>query len=238
MKHIIVGSNGEVGKCVLDFFKKYEPIGIDINSTKERQKCDYLHICIPYSDKFVDICKEYINLFNPKYIIVYSSVLPGTTRQLGDNAVHSPIEGRHPHLLISFKTFTRFVSGKKSVEISKIFSDNNLNVITYSKPEITELAKLLSTTRYGINLMFAQESQEICNELGLDFNEVVLKYQNDYNKSYACLREERFIQPLLTSPNGKIGGHCVVQNAKLLIKKYNKELILLLSKFNERGKRQ
>ena len=240
INHVVIGS-GEVGMAIQRLIARTENvIGTDVYTdlTMVKQKLSgplkYLHIAIPYSDEFVSTCLKIKDLFKPEYIIVYSSVLPGTTEQLGDNAVHSPVEGRHPNLLESIATFPRLIAGKECKAIEKMFWDLEIKFSkTYADCKITELGKILSTTRYGINLIFAQDQQELCNKYGLDYDAVVVDYINSYNIGYRDIGQSRFCQQILTAPGDKIGGHCVIPNAKLLTKISDSKLIEQLSKYNK-----
>lgn len=234
MTHVIIGSNGQIGSCISQFLSEKgetDVVKVDMGMAFETKPCELMHVCIPYSPQFVFIIKQYQKVFTPKQIIVYSTVLPGTTELIGDDAVHSPIEGRHPDLLSGFKSFTRFVSGKSSEIVGRFFKKMGLAVKTFEDTKITELGKLLSTTRYGVNIVFAKAQSDLCNQLGLDFNDVVLAYQKMYNDGYTELNETRFVQPLLTPPD-KIGGHCVVPNAKLLTQISDDKFISSVATFN------
>jgi UDP-N-acetyl-D-mannosaminuronate dehydrogenase len=195
---------------------------------------DMMHVCIPFfgAERFCEDVSYYMKVYPSRHIIIYSTVLPGTCEKLGENVVHSPVEGRHPNLIDGFKTFTRLVGGKCAKEVGDFYKKNGLNVETFEDAKVTELGKILSTTRYGLNILFAAEEEALCKRFGLKFEEVVLGYQKMYNEGYKKLGEERFVQQTLTPPVGKIGGHCVVPNAKLLEEISESELIKLLAKFN------
>ena len=232
MKHLVVGYLGEVGQCIYKFLAGEDIRGIDINIYETiKEKCSYMHVCIPYSETFVCHIKKYIRIYKPKYVIVYSTVLPGTCRALGKNVVHSPIEGQHPDLLGCFKTFTRLIAGNKSKKVAIFFDKKGLSVETFNKPEVTELGKLLSTTRYGINIVFAKHQEELCNKYKVPYQNAVLDYQYMYNKGYALRGKTRYIQPMLVPPGNIIGGHCVSPNAKLLEKISNSNLIKELANY-------
>jgi len=109
---LIVGY-GEIGRGIFEVLNDaYEGFVFkrDIEEPKEEiPKIDYLHICIPYSEKFVDIVKEYERKYDPKYTIIHSTVAPGTTRQLGHHAMHSPVRGKHPDLAGGVRTFIKSI---------------------------------------------------------------------------------------------------------------------------------
>jgi UDP-N-acetyl-D-mannosaminuronate dehydrogenase len=235
MKHVVIGANGQIGTCVSQFLTQSgetEIINVDINTPiPEEEFVNLMHICIPYSENFHTEVDKYIIEFQPDRVIIYSTVLPGTTEAVGPFAVHSPVEGRHPNLIGGFLTFTRFVAGPCAEEVAKFFSDRGLNTKTFPDAKVTELGKMLSTTRYGVNLAFAKAENDLCKKFGLSFDDVVLAYQRMYNEGYLKLDEQRFVQPLLTAPD-KIGGHCVVPNAKLLTKISDDPMIKRVADFN------
>jgi UDP-N-acetyl-D-mannosaminuronate dehydrogenase len=236
MRHTIIGAKGQIGSCVTRFFKSHdeEVFEVDLDTPPyEPQKTHMLHVCIRYTDTFVETVKKYQAIFNPIYTVVYSTVAPGTTEQLGIDAVHSPVEGRHPDLYGGFTTFDRFVSGPKAKSVGIMFSLLGLNVRTFPDTKITELGKILSTTRYGVNIMFAKVQDELCNQFGVNYTDVVTAYQNMYNKGYEKLGEKRFVQPTLTVPGPQIGGHCVVPNAQILEKFTDDEFVKKLAHFND-----
>jgi UDP-N-acetyl-D-mannosaminuronate dehydrogenase len=236
MRHTIIGAKGQIGSCVTRFFKSHdeEIFEVDLDTpTYEPQKTHVLHICIRYTDTFVETVKQYQNIFNPIYTIVYSTVAPGTTEQLGIDAVHSPVEGRHPDLYGGFTTFDRFVSGPKARSVAAMFTVLGLNVKTFKDSKTTELGKILSTTRYGVNIMFAKVQDDLCNQLGVNYDDVVTAYQKMYNSGYEKLGEKRFVQPILSPPNGVCGGHCVVPNAQILEKLTDDEFVKRLAHFND-----
>jgi UDP-N-acetyl-D-mannosaminuronate dehydrogenase len=231
MKHCVIGYKGEVGSAVYEFLKERgeKAVGVEVGD-RIPDYSEYIHICIPYSKKFVDIVKKYAKNIDHKYIVIYSSVPVGTTERIGKEAVHSPVEGRHPELYKSFCTFKRFIGGNKSEEIAKFFIDKGLQVEWFKTPQTTELGKLLSTTRYGLNLMFADMEADICRKLKVNFHDAIILYQSMYNNGYLSMGESRFVQQMLTPPGGKIGGHCVVPNAKLLFKDTKNPIIGRIAK--------
>jgi UDP-N-acetyl-D-mannosaminuronate dehydrogenase len=218
--HVVLGHLGEVGSTVYAFLKEVDPdvLGYDKKDGKKIPpwKTGLLHVCIPYSKDFVETVKVAAATLKAENVVIYSTVLPGTTELIGENAVHSPIEGRHPNLKESFKTFVRLVAGKQSEKVGQYFRNRDLKVEVLPDAKITELGKILSTTRYGVMLAFADTEQKLCDKFNVSFKDAVLMYQDMYNDGYKKMGEDRFTQPKLTPPNGKIGGHCVVNNAKIL----------------------
>lgn len=248
MRHIIIGIRGQIGACVHTFLLNVDGSsisGIDFGDrVVERDyliECvhgdefEMMHVCIPFFDA-ESFCKDvsyYMKAYPSKYVIVYSTVLPGTCEKIGENVVHSPVEGRHPRLYDGLKTFKRLIGGKESEAVGSFFKKAGLDVEVYADAKVTELGKILSTTRYGLSLVFAAEQEALCKKYGVKFEDVVLGYQRMYNEGYKKLGDDKFVQPVLTPPEGKIGGHCIVQNAKLLNEIAESEWIKKLAEFND-----
>lgn len=210
-KHIVIGL-GEVGLAIQKVFNAH---GYSLDSqTKVLGKYDYLHICIPYSDKFVEIVRGYQNMFSPRYTIVHSTVPVGTSRKC--NALHSPIRGIHPNLYEGIMTFTKFIGGEQASEIADIFRKVGLRVMLCDKQETTELGKLLDTEYYRACIEFTKRAGEECSKYEVSFHEVYTLFNMTYNEGYTELNHKEYVRPVLQNIKTDIGGHCVKQNAKLL----------------------
>jgi len=106
---IIVGASGQVGRALFTGLKhsKYNIVEhdivprktktgdlIDIQADPKENQGMVMHICIPYNEFFEKIISDYYNEYNPKLMIIHSSVYPGTVLNLVDKkipCVHSPI---------------------------------------------------------------------------------------------------------------------------------------------------
>lgn len=214
-KHLIIGA-GEVGKASQEVLKGKFLADIQDATLIHKGQYDVLHICYPPVKNFVSATKKYIKIYRPGLVIVHSTVPVGTTRKIASFAVHSPIRGVHPHLAKGIRTFVKYFGGKKAKEATEIFSALGVPVKVFSKPETTELLKILDTTYYGWNIIFAKEVKRICDKLKLDFDEVYTDGNISYNQGYTKLGKPNVVRPVLLSMKGKIGGHCIMQNCDLL----------------------
>src|SRR3989344_5889419 len=104
---------GEVGQAVAKFYKN--PRIKDLNKNDGLKGVDVLHVCIPYSEKFVGIVKKEINEASPKLTIIHSTVAPGATKAIGGMIVHSPVRGVHPHLYKGVKTFVKYIGADNKI---------------------------------------------------------------------------------------------------------------------------
>ena len=224
---------GEVGKAIAKFYKN--PKIKDIDRDDGLRGIDILHVCIPYNKKFVRIVKREITETKPKLTIIHSSVAPGTTKKIGGAIVHSPIRGIHPDLHQGIKTFLKYI-GADNKRVGRMarkhLRDLGLKTKVFNPSITTELGKLLSTTYYGLCISYHGETQKICKKYNVRFEEVMTDFNRTYNNGYKELDLENVIRPILYPPeNNKIGGHCVIQNAKILKKYFRSRALDLILKY-------
>lgn len=220
MNVTIVGY-GEIGKAFEEVLKPtaevsiYDKMDWEINGTNNN--VDVLIIAFPYDEFFKSEVWKYKNHFNPKKTVIVSTVPIGTCREL--EAIHSPVEGKHPRLADSIRKGTRWVGGSNAFNVTQLFEEANLEVRQVKESEFTEFLKLRSTSLYGVNIEFARYSKSVANKIDMDF-ELVKEFDRDYNNLYKELGMSQFQRYILDPPEGKIGGHCVVPNAEILDKQY------------------
>ena len=68
----------------------------------------------------------------------------------------------------------------------------------------------------GWNIVFEKAVKAYCDEHGLNFDLVYTAANRSYNEGYLDLGMWHVQRPVLKDFPGKIGGHCVIPNAKLL----------------------
>lgn len=214
-KHLIIGG-GEVGQSLLNVLKPYYNVYLYNEGDGLNGKFDVAHICYPFITHFVRITKDYIRQYRPKLVIIHSTVPVGITREVSSIAVHSPIRGTHPALEDGIRTFVKYFGGKKAEEASKIFSDIGIPTQLLERPEMTEAIKLWDTLQYGVMIMLEKEIYAYCKRKKVDFNFVYIDANETYNEGYRTLGVSEVTRPVLTHIKGKIGGHCIIPNAKLL----------------------
>jgi len=236
MKNILIVGMGEIGNSVArlydDSYKIYYANRSNVNNSyqninkiKNEIVIDVMHICIKYSDEFIDIVTDYIKKYDPKLTLIDSTVMIGVTRKIFDSTqvdiVHTPVMGIHPNLTTGILTFKKIIgpiSEKAGKSAAEHLKDINVNTIIYECPEESEAAKLLSTTYYGLNISFMQEIHKLCNEYNLNFDNVYTNTNNLYNDGYTKLDMLHVRRPVLKYMGEGIGGHCVYQNADMLEK--------------------
>jgi acetyltransferase-like isoleucine patch superfamily enzyme len=174
------------------------------------EKYEFLNICIGYSQEFIHIVNEYQKRFEPKFTIIHSTVPVGTTAKL-NNAVHSPILGRHTKMKEDILHYRKWVGGALSDEVADMFRGAGLVAAVVPTSQETELLKLMCLAKYGMSIAFANFQKSVLEEYGIPYKHAIL-WDMDYNQWVdAILR-----RPLIAEPNGTIGGHCVIPGTRLL----------------------
>jgi UDP-N-acetyl-D-mannosaminuronate dehydrogenase len=222
MKIGIIGY-GEIGSSIAKVYNSFGRFDVSVvdplqNRNDNINGVEILNICIPFIDNFVEVVRNYISQSNPRYTIIHSTVSPGTTKLVGGKVCHSPMRGLHPNLDLGMKTFLKYI-GPEDYESAKLYQEhlNSLGIKSYicKDSKTTEYAKLLDTTYYGLCIAFHADVANLCENQEIDFEEVMTLFNQSYNEGYVKLGKENVVRPVLYSTK-KIGGHCVVPNAKIL----------------------
>lgn len=212
MKTLIVGY-GEIGKSLESVLnKKYETFSIDINN-KAEGKYDIMHICFPYTKDFIKEVKRYRKLYKPKYVVIHSTVPVGTSNKC--KAHYSPVRGTHPHLEKSLQTFVKYLAPHNNI-LKLYFESVGVQIEETEKTQTLEAMKLYCTTIYALNIVAEKEVWDYCKKHDLDYNIVYTESNKTYNEGYAKLGFPQFSRYMLKHSDGKIGGHCLIPNCKLL----------------------
>jgi UDP-N-acetyl-D-mannosaminuronate dehydrogenase len=233
MQNLVIGM-GEVGTAVAEVLSeryKIQTHGEDYEDIYG--KIDALHICFPYSDNFIKYVRQYMKRFDPLVVIIYSTVPVGTTKKLGAKVVHSPIEGKHPKLRRSTKIFTRFIGYNRGVSgtLAVRIWEPIVNIKLIPDSDYTEFLKLASTSKYGINIVWAQYMANCAKELGMDY-QLVKDWDRAYNSLYKQLKLVDYRKFVLDAPEGPIGGHCVVPNAEILDERFPSDLLKMIKEMS------
>jgi len=223
-KHLVIGA-GEVGKALWIVLSKGYNTTIGDKDIYAPYKYDFIHICFPYSKNFV----QQVRVYKKKYLtkrgicIIHSTVPIGISRKC--DAVHSPIRGIHPNLVKGIETFVKFVGGKNAIAIARVFEVLGIKCRTTPKQETTEAMKLWDTTQYGVSILLEKEIWKFCKKNGVIFDEVYTFANATYNDGYERLGKSQYKRYILEHKEGKIGGHCVVQNCQFLNSHTAREII-------------
>jgi len=254
-KVIVIGL-GEVGLPLYEIIKEsgeYEVFGFDMDKTKMGMthqgtlpnKFDIVHICFPCVEmrKFCRHVSNYVKKYRPYLLIVNSTIPPQTTewimaflrsKKCACLVAFSPIFGTHKgkeYMKAEIRRWTKFVAGidDESSEVAKRHFDKvGLKTKILRKPVNAELMKIMSTTYYGWMIVFFQEFHRIARAYDADFEEIV--------ECIGKIHERTLIRPIFYPD--VIGGHCVMQNLRLLLSSHDSEFLRVIEKSNELRKRE
>ena len=231
---VVVAGLGEVGAPLHHLIAQHHPaIGVDIKPAEPTGQCAVLHICYPFSAAFVEITAKYIKEYGPALTIINSTVAPGTTRAVHKIArtpiVYSPIRGKHAKMRQDIQQYVKFIGGinrDAAVQAREHFKSIGLKTKLVDCPETAELAKLTETTYFGVLIAWAQEVSRYCDQLNVDYDQVVSFYE-----------EIKFLPPVQYTP-GVIGGHCVMPNIEILKKTFVSRILDAIVESNELQKKK
>lgn len=224
MRSIVIGL-GETGGPLHRILNCW---GYDAKDPKDNPMPDHvdiMNICIPYSGEFVETVKHYQNSFCPRLTIIHSTVPIGTTSKI-PNAVHSPILGKHGNMEESIRKFTKWVGGPKAEEAAEYLEVAGLKCRTVETSEETEMLKLRCLAKYGMSIAFAQYEKDLCDKYNIPFTHIW-----DWDTNYNNFVAPHLKRPLIDFPGDKIGGHCVVQNTKILNEQHPNPILQEILKY-------
>ena len=252
----VVAGLGEIGRPILQLISKGTiTLGFDKNPKLNKKipkkfsslEINFLHICIPFTGKFIQNVFALNKKYHPKGIVIHTTISPGTTKKLQDKlsipVIYSATRGVHKRMLYDLKRYTKFYALEKNAPKAKWASKTYSNLIKkcgvktkkMSNPETLELAKIVvDTSYYGWLINYAQISNMVAKKHGIDYDEMwsfadeIHKFLGNRPKMYP----------------GFIGGHCIIPNLDLisdktldLIKEINLDYSKILSKKTKKGKK-
>ncbi len=227
---ILVVGLGEVGRPLMEVIQeRFDVVGIDIEPVEFHDKCEVMHLCFPFQvPDFVGQCAAYIAKYKPALTIINSTVSPGTTRAVyektGVPIAYSPVRGKHVKMKQELLHYVKFVGGidpSASQMAAEHFQSVGMKSKILSSPEAVEFSKLTETTYFGLLIAWAQDLERCCDQLSLDYHEVVSYYD-----------EIGYLPPVKFVP-GIIGGHCVMPNIEILQTMFKSDFLDAIEKSNE-----
>jgi len=224
-KDIIVGL-GEIGYPLFKILEKKIPIdGYDkikkLNSENfpNITEIEFMHICFPFTKSFQKEILSLVKKFDPKVIVIHSTISPNTTlklqKQLDLPVIYSATRGIHKRMNRDLKRYTKFFSiydfAPKSKWAVRTFKNKmkkcGIKNKQMSQPITLELAKIVcDTSYYGWLINYAQISKIIADKFDADYDEM-WTFSDEIHK---FLKNRPKMFP------GFIGGHCVIPNLDLI----------------------
>ena len=229
--NVVVGL-GEVGKAIYDVLAYNMPgqvVGYDSSAEMIRNLgpanvleskwsppsvYEGLHICIPWSEMFVDHVLSYQEEYPAAVTIIHSTVPIGTTAKI-PGAVHSPVNGRHSSMKDSIYKHVKFIGGPLANEAKAILNRCGIKCAVRASSEETEALKLLCLAKYGVMIAMAGYCAEVSKKYGFSYNDVV-EWDREYNRGLLLIGSLELCRPILSPPGETIGGHCVLPGTELM----------------------
>lgn len=248
MNKVLILGLGEVGRAIkrIEDETGNDALVIELNKQLPPTDFDYecMHVCIPYTEKFVEVVSDYIIEYGPKLVIIHSTIPANTTIEINKIVnfskqeipiVHSYVRGVHPNLYEGIRTFVKYVGGEKAAAMKGVRYLRSLDIDAkyFGEAINTEMAKIMDTTYYGWNILFCKYYKQIADKTGADFDLIYNEANFTYNDGYTKLGMENVVRPILYPPRGAIGGHCVVENWELLPESKIKNICKLLNESDE-----
>ncbi len=242
MEKVLVLGLGEVGRPIFEIIResgKFEVYGYDVVPEKTihkleeiPQSVDYIHVCFPCFSKetFIKEVEKYIKLFNPKLIIVHSTVIPGTCREIHGvynvHVVHSPVRGVHTKMKEHLKFWTKWIG--PVCDVCRTLAEKHLRDIGFkvrvaSNAETTELSKLWETVLRAILITSWHDIHRTAKIFNADIREIA----EFIGEVHEVLKDRPIYFP------GVIGGHCLIPNTRLLLEVYHSPLLEYVLTSNE-----
>ena len=249
-KKNVVAGLGEIGNPI---FKLLSQNSITIGYDKDEKLNDkdiyvkynnlptsFLHICIPFTNNFINDVKKLNKKFQPECIVIHSTIRPYTTQKIQKvlklPVIYSATRGIHKRMQNDLKRYTKFFSIENDAPRRKLAINNYSNVMKkckirtkiMSSPLTLEIAKIVcDTSYYGWLINYAQLSKMIAIKNNIDYDEM-WTFAEEIHKILGN-RPKMF--------PGFIGGHCIIPNLDLmdennlnLIKEINSDYAKILKR--------
>jgi len=220
---------GEIGKPLFQLFKRsaflvpydISPKRCDLTLVEKTDDIPtiFLHVCIPCNEEFPSNLQELIEKFDPKCVVIHSTVSPLTTKNIQKEyeipIIYSATRGLHKRMLRDLKRYRKFYSLEQNAprrqwasrKYSELLKKCGVRQAKMSSPLTLELAKIIcDTSYYGWLITYSQLS-----------NMIAIKNKVDYDEMWSFADEIHKV--LGNRPKmfpGYIGGHCVIPNLDLI----------------------
>jgi nucleotide sugar dehydrogenase len=237
----IVGK-GFVGGALYDNFKDCFDVAV-WDSVEEKRTLnsfesfvdwsDIIFVCVPTPMKdsgecdisiVEDVVGKIANLDRRKYVVIKSTVTPGTTSELAER--HNMVIGFNPEFLTEANAYNDFryqpliILGTDDTGLGTVMAqiyyefnakvDNVAHVIQRSTKE-AELFKYLANSFLATKVIFANEFKKLCDKVDVDYGRIAEVAVLDKRLGHTHWR--------VPGPDGKLGfgGSCFPKDTSALI---------------------
>lgn len=188
-------------------------------------------------EPFYKMVGEYDAKFNPMYVDILTTTPCGACEELEEYChaiiTKSTIRGMHPYLDKFLRDIPKHIGGPSADVMKGYYDRAGIDCVTHAKARATELFHVLNNSDYGVAIMKAKENYDLCRAYGISYMEW-LKYKQTNNDGFIKAGYPDKVSPILTPPDGRIGGHCVCYSATTIPTDKRGPLMDMLSSYNER----
>ena len=214
MTDLIIGM-GEVGTALYKLLEERKIICATVDEGQEIASVghEFMHVCFPYSDRFAKDVIHYIDVYQPKAVIIHSTVKVGTTSIISRHTegripiFYSPIRGVHERFVQDLKRYDKFIA-PNFPQFNEKLQERFQNLILYDSPDSLELAKIMETTYYGFLIAFRKDVDKRFGQMKLD-SQIFWDFCDEIHSNLGN-------RPVMFNDGEPIGGHCVIPNLDLL----------------------
>lgn len=252
VKLALVIGQGEVGnplfEMLADAFGPDEVLFRDIDEPEWHEKFHFLHICYPQNMDWKESIVKYLTQYDPKAVIIHSTVHPGTTYDLNRSIqpifYYSPVRGNiKDGMRWCLEKYTKYIAGPVHAELRTLDEENpyaevmthmeragfKIEYIPYA--EYLEYAKILDLAWYGLNIAFYQELERIAYP---HFGRY--KVIKDFIESTPIESEGKVQRSIFYG--GFIGGHCVIPAIEKILAKHDVPILKAAIESNIKRERE
>jgi UDP-N-acetyl-D-mannosaminuronic acid dehydrogenase len=170
---------------------------------------------LPDLSSIFEICDKIARVANLSTLVsIESTIIPGTSRRIYEEIFRQNINLVHvPHRYWSEDPINHGVKqlrvmgaiNQESLKIGLKFYKELLKIPVYvvSSIEVAEMSKIAENSYRFVQIAFAEELRMICEQLGLNFNEVRAACNTKWNTN------------ILEARDG-VGGHCLPKDIRYL----------------------
>jgi len=246
-KRILVCGKGEIGLALgqiaenagftVDYYDPPQDVfPPDRSDDLTFEGYDVIHVCFPI--KTVNEIYPLMTYAEMDAVIIIDATIPlgiatEINRMFLDEGyaqllLHSPVRGKHPDMIGGLKKYVKFVGPadpSRVIETAKFchfyYGKLGIEWELLSSAENAAAGKLIDTTWYLTQIVFANQVAVFCAQHDLKFEDVYTAFQEtaDTGKKFVqvdgrAVCDEYVPRPVMIP--GSIGGHCLLPNLELL----------------------
>jgi hypothetical protein len=242
---LVIGM-GEVGKPLFKLlsahYGRFEVKSRDLGPVAWKDTFQYLHICFPQTQNFLEAVADYVVEYSAPNVIIHSTLSPGMTEYLEarlldanrSSVFYSPVRANvRDGMIWGMKTYTKYLAPAKRtgmlnleavVQAKEHLEGAGMSVKIVEDATSLEYAKLFNLAYYGVCIALFQEFERIVEEGAALTPACAQKGKLDYRviRDFIGSTGEEAKKGGKDVPRplyygGFIGGHCIIPALEKLV---------------------